>query len=197
MRRFVAILLVVLWQSFPVVAADKPYLAGRMLVAAPTLSDPYFQWSVVYLVEHNAEGAFGVIVNRKMGEGPLAELIGDHGFDVPEEMMVPLYFGGPVDMRKLFVLHSGEYEGIGTQTSPGGISMTGHRSIYQDILEGKGPKRHRLFLGYAGWGAGQLEGEIQRGDWFDADPDETVIFEPVDDQQKSWLRAREKAGLTL
>lgn len=182
-------------------AADKPYLAGRMLVASEKLSDPFFRHAVVFILEHDANGAVGLIVNRRVGSGSFRELLGEIGGGLADKLVedrqVDLYFGGPVAPRNLFVLHEGGYDGPGTVNSPAGIAMTGETAIIRAIAEGKGPERHRFLSGYAGWSAGQLEGEIERGDWLDAPADPILIFESTGDAETQWKRAMEKAGLTL
>jgi putative transcriptional regulator len=179
------------------VSAEGRYLTGRMLVAAPKLKDPYFRHAVVYLVEHDTDGAVGLIINRKMGEGSLADLVGELGLDMQGDRRVGLFFGGPVSQRNVFVLHSADYRGKGTLGAKGAIAMTGDKSIIKAIAAGAGPERTRFMMGYAGWGAGQLEHEIARGDWFDAPVDPGLIFESGADTEDTWRRARDKAGLTL
>ncbi len=196
MRLRCLLLVLSLWAS-DAFAADKPYLAGRMLVAAENLSDPYFRHAVVYMLEHDADGAIGLIVNRKVGAGSLTELVADLDGAPAKDRQVDLYFGGPVALRKLFVLHDGSYQGPGTVVSPGGFAMTGEKEIVHAIAHGHGPKRYRFMTGYAGWGAGQLEDEISRGDWLDAPPDRALIFESQGSAEEVWRQAMEKAGMTL
>jgi len=191
------ILLPALLPATTAAAAERPSLAGRMLVAAPKLADPFFRHSVVYLVEHDAHGAVGVIVNRRMGEGSLAELVAELGFSIPEDREVGLYFGGPVALKGVFVLHSAEYNGPRTMRAPGGLAMTGDKGIIRAIINGNAPKRMRFMMGYAGWGAGQLEDEIARGDWLDAPADDGLIFQDTTEPEEIWRQARDKAGLTL
>jgi len=197
----VLILLLILLVPAAAMAADKPSLAGRMLVASEKLSDPFFRHAVVFILEHNADGAVGLIVNRKMGSGSFRELLGEIGGGLADKLtddrQVDLYFGGPVATRNLFVLHEGGYDGPGTVKSPAGIAMTGEMAIIRAIAEGKGPARHRFLSGYAGWSAGQLEGEIEGGDWLDAPADPILIFESTGDAEAQWKRALEKAGLSL
>lgn len=182
-------------------AADRPSLAGRMLVAAEKLQDPFFRHAVVFVLEHDADGAVGLIVNRKMGSGSFRELLGEIGGGLADKLagdrQVDLYFGGPVATRNLFVLHDGGYDGPGTVKSPAGIAMTGETAIIRAIAEGRGPARHRFLSGYAGWAAGQLEDEIDQGDWLDAPADPILIFESTGDAEAQWKRALDKAGLTL
>ena len=180
----------------PALAKDT-FLAGRMLVASEKLRDAYFRHAVVYMIQHNAGGALGLIVNRKIGVGSLAEMLADLGRKIKKDRKVNLYFGGPVSIRKVFVLHSGKFQGKGTLAVPDGLSMTGDTSIIDAIADGHEPKLMRFMMGYAGWGAGQLENEIERGDWLNATSDNALIFGASDDTEDVWRRALEKAGLTL
>ena len=100
------------------------FLAGRMLVAAPKIKDPYFRHSVVYMIKHDAKGALGLIINRKMGVGSLVKMLADLGRKTDSDRQIDLYFGGPVSSRKVFVLHSDDFSAEGTLKSPAGISMT-------------------------------------------------------------------------
>ena len=180
-------------------AADKgPYLAGRLLVASKKLSDPNFIHTVVYLVEHDPNGAIGLIINRRIGDGNLADLLKGFGLKAAEaDRRVHLHFGGPVATRAVFVLHTPDYRGEGTLSAAEGLSMTGNRAILTAISEGRGPARMRFMIGYSGWGPGQLESEIARGDWLDAAADPEVIFNDQGNAEEQWRRARDKAGLTL
>ena len=179
--------------------ADKgPYLAGRLLVASKNLRDPNFIHTVVYLVEHDAEGAIGLIINRRLGDGNLADLL--KGFDLDTgraERRVFLHFGGPVATGSVFILHTPDYQGKGTLMAADGLAMTGDRTILKAISEGRGPARMRFMIGYSGWGPGQLENEIARGDWLDSAADPEVIFHQEGSAEEQWKRARDKAGLTL
>ncbi|MEK9723661.1 MAG: YqgE/AlgH family protein [Rhodospirillaceae bacterium] len=198
MKRLLILVVLLLALPQPAIGAEKkPTLAGRMLVASEKLKDPFFQHSVVYIIEHDANGAIGLIVNRRMGEGSLAQLVDELGFSLPEDRHVELYFGGPVSLRGVFVLHSPEYDGPRTLKAPDGLAMTGDKSIIRAIANGRAPKQIRLMMGYAGWGAGQLEDEVERGDWLDAPADNQLIFEEGGDADDIWKRARDKAGLTL
>ena len=176
---------------------QETFLAGRMLVAVPNMRDPYFKHAVVYMVQHDAKGALGLIINRKMGVGSLAEMFAELGRRTDNDRQIDLYLGGPVSLRNVFVLHSDDFSVGATLTSPAGISMTGDISVIDAIAEGHEPRQMRFMMGYSGWGAGQLEQEIDRGDWLDAAPDKALIFESVGDTEEIWRLAKKKAGLTL
>lgn len=171
-------------------------LRGQLLVASPDITDPRFMRSVVYMVKHDETGAVGLIINKVFGTGPLREFLKGLGVDpVGAEGAIDLHYGGPVSPKAGFLLHTADYNGLGTRVVNKDIAMTTELDVMQAIAEGRGP-RHSLFaMGYSGWGAGQLEGEIARGDWLFTPADEALIFDK--DQKTKWDRASEKAGLKL
>ena len=168
-----------------------------MLVAAPRIKDQNFKFAVVYLIKHDARGAIGLIVNRKVGVGSFSEMLADLGRSTDEDHQIDLYFGGPISHRKVFVLHSSDFSAYGTITSSVGISMTGSISIIDAIVSGNAPQQMRFMMGYAGWAAGQLKQELERGDWLHAAADEALIFGLDDKTEEIWRQAHKKAGLTL
>lgn len=173
-------------------------LSGRLLVAAPSLSDPNFARSIIYLFKHDADGAVGVIINKTLGGGPLAALLKGFGYDgVEDDRDVKLHFGGPVQTDSAFVLHTSDFDNETTRRVSGGFSMTATRSILEAIAKGIGPRRALIALGYAGWGSGQLEGEIERGDWLNAPADEATVFDDGENADSRWKRAHAAAGLTF
>lgn len=175
-----------------------PFLAGRMLVAAEELGDPNFSRTVVYLIRHDADGAIGLITNRAIGEGDLNLLLKGFGLTPGEKRRrVELHFGGPVASGGAFILHTPDFTGKGTVTSPGGISMSGEKDVLEAIARGAGPRRIKVMIGYAGWGPGQLEKEIARGAWLDADADQDFLFGAPGSAEDQWTAARAKAGLTF
>jgi len=204
--RRLLVLLLLLWAVLAVVGAahhdlaadSKPFLAGRLLVASKNLRDPKFMHSVVYLVRHDATGALGVIVNRPGKSFPLAELLKGFGLEPGEESRtMHRHFGGPVATQALFFLHTPDFTGETTITADDGLAMTADRGILQAIAENRGPAKMKIMVGYSGWGAGQLEAEIARGDWLDAAADPRDVLDSHGDAKAQWQRARDKAGLTL
>ncbi len=173
-----------------------PFLAGQLLVATQKLGDPRFAHTVIYMVDHDAKGAMGLIVNRAYGVGPLDKLL--KGFGIEDEDLVGtirLHYGGPVDTGQGFVLHSADYEGPGTRVVNKEMAITTKLEVLKAIAKGEGPKRSLFALGYAGWGPGQLEGEIARDDWVTAPADQDLIFS--DDLESTWDRAIKMAGVAL
>lgn len=175
---------------------NTPYLTGQLLVASPQIGDPRFHRTVIYMVSHDRSGALGLVVNKSYGSGPMAKFL--KGFDIDAESIegtIRLHYGGPVEPGAGFVLHTADYSGPGTRVVDEHVALTSEMSVLKAIAEGNGP-RHSLFaLGYSGWGPGQLEGEIARGDWFSAPADEKLIFD--DELETKWRRASGKAGVKL
>ena len=158
------------------------FLAGQFLVASPSMSDPRFRETVIVMVRHSRDGAMGLIINRPAGEQPLASLLqafGDGGGNAAGS--VPLYVGGPVQKELAFVLHSADYRRAGTIDVTGEIAMTANRDIVRDIAAKVGPKRFMLVFGYAGWGPGQLEGELASNHWYTAPLDQALVFDAARD----------------
>lgn len=174
-----------------------PYFAGQMLVAGPSLQDPRFAQTVIYLAEHDRGGAFGLVVNRPIGRGPLKDFMAGLNLKPDDKVAgdIRLFAGGPVDGAAGFVLHSADYRTEGTALMRGGVAVTANPKVLDDIAHGLGPRRYRVFLGYAGWGPGQLENELRRGDWNVAPYDEGVVFD--DAIETKWSRARAAVGVPL
>lgn len=177
-------------------APTGPYLSGKLLVATPRMGDPRFARTVIYMVEHSARGAMGLVVNRALGSGSLGKLL--KGFGLGGEGVegdIRLYYGGPVEPGAGFILHSTDFAGPHTTVVNGQLGLSTEMEVLKAIAEGRGPKHSLFALGYAGWGPGQLEGEIAREDWVSAPVDEKLIFS--DDPVSIWERASASAGLAL
>jgi putative transcriptional regulator len=169
-------------------AAQQPgttSLAGQLLVASPSIGDPRFHQAVILMVRHDQDGAFGIIVNRPIGEQPLARLLerlGEKETTATGEMRV--FFGGPVQPELGFVLHSSDYRRDETINIDARVAMTSTREILRDIGSSQGPKQVLIAFGYAGWGPGQLEGELKHRSWSIADADAKLIFDV--DRDRVW-----------
>ena len=175
----------------PQTAVDPPQ--GQLLIAAAGMQDPRFRHTVILLVRHDKDGAFGIIINRPLGERPIAELLAasegkaKQNEDRDITGTIRVFVGGPVQPELGFVLHSAEYHGDGTLDVDGQVAMTANKQVLRDIGRGKGPKQNLFALGYAGWGAGQLEAEMARHDWFTAPDDPQLVFDA--DRTDVWRRA--------
>lgn len=155
-------------------------LANHFLIAMPNMTDPLFAKSVVYLCEHTENGAMGVVLNRpsEMTLSVLFEQVGLH-LGRPEWENLPVYFGGPVQTDRGFVLHqpAGEWQSSLQVTDQ--TALTTSRDILNAMVEGGGPERLFLCLGYSGWDAGQLEHELAQNAWLsvEAPADLDLIFD--------------------
>jgi putative transcriptional regulator len=175
-----------------------PYsLAGQLLVATPELDDPNFRHTIVYMVEHDANGAVGVVVNRVLGAAPLGELLRRLGIEegTDSEALIQIHFGGPVQLGRSFVLHSPDYRRDAPLAVGDLAAFSSSPEALRDMALGRGPRYSLFALGYAGWGADQLENEIARGDWLTIAPDEALLFDGADETK--WRRALARTGLEL
>ena len=181
------------------VAQTGPGLAGQFLVATDALRAPPFARTVIYMVRHDASGAMGLIVNRPVRDVPLAPLLRQFGLDDRGVTgNVRAHFGGPVERGEGFMLHTAEYATQGTERVAGDIAMTpapGVLSALSDIARGAGPRKSLFAVGYAGWGPGQLEGEIERDAWITVPADPTLLFD--EDHARKWDRAMARRRLTI
>lgn len=167
-------------------------VAGRLLVATPELQGGFFGQTVIYMVEHDAEGAFGLIINKRLGRLSLAALLAELGqAEEGIEGNIETHVGGPVEPGQGFIL----YQVPNSVEMPGGtptISLSSDIGILLALAEGAGPARYILALGYSGWGPGQLESEFARGSWIDVPADAPLIFEtPNDDKWRAALENRD------
>jgi putative transcriptional regulator len=169
-------------------------LAGQLLIAMPHMQDRRFERSVIFLCAHNEEGAMGLVVNKVIDTVTLPDLLSKLGIPYPRLVgRAPVHAGGPVEEGRGFVLHSGEYVEENTLVV-GALALTATLDILRAIGDGKGPRRSLLALGYAGWGPGQLDAEMQANGWLHAPADEGIIFD--DDLDGKWQRALAKLGIT-
>ena len=173
-------------------AVQAGSLSGKVLVASEDMADPRFQETVIYLVDHDENGAFGLVVNKPIATGPMAALLDqlgieteEHGYDV--QGSVTLHYGGPVAPGQNFVLHSADYEVDGTRQVSSEIALTINPEVLVDIALGQGPRRSLIIFGYSGWGPSQLEGELARGGWTVTDADADLVLGT--DHESKWRRS--------
>ena len=170
------------------VATDSPEitsLAGQLLIASPDIGDPRFAHTVILMVKHDKDGAFGITINRPVGEKSIASLLEAPGEDISDiEGTLSVFAGGPVQQELGFVVHSAEYRRDETIEVDEHVAITASRQILRDIGHNHGPQKSLFALGYAGWGPGQLENELARRDWFTAPEEPKLIFD--DDRANLW-----------
>jgi putative transcriptional regulator len=179
-----------------VAAEQENSLTGRLLVALPNMKDPRFSESVIYIVKHDREGAFGLVINRVLTSAPIEEVLA--GFGVDEKGgkgEIAIHYGGPVSPRQGFVLHSDDIVRENSTRVNNGMAITSDPTIIRDIALGKGPRQFLLIVGYAGWAPGQLEGELQAKAWFSIPADKEIIFSKQ--PEKKWQRAMDKRQVPL
>jgi putative transcriptional regulator len=167
------------------------FLTGQFLVATPEMGDPRFRETVILMVRHSKDGAMGLIINRPAGDQKLSRILqdlGDSGEGVTGNL--PLYLGGPVQPELGFILHTTDYRRAGIIDVNGTVAVTATKEIIRDIAAGNGPKKFMLIFGYAGWGPGQLEGELKRNSWYTTPFDLPLIFDT--DRDQVWERAVER-----
>ncbi|WP_019141922.1 YqgE/AlgH family protein [Noviherbaspirillum massiliense] len=164
------------------VVASELKLANHFLIAMPSMLDPVFGGTVIYLCEHNADGALGVIINKPtdMSMDELFERV-DLKLEISPSQLLstthPVMFGGPVQVERGFVLHSphGPYSSMMKVTDD--IALTTSKDVLEAVAHGDGPRRMLVSLGCSGWGAGQLEDEIARNGWLTVPADPAIIFD--------------------
>lgn len=172
------------------------WLEGQLLVATPQVQGDLFAQSVIYLFVHNEEGAMGLIVNRPLDQIDAAEVL--EQLDItPLPMMrdLPVMHGGPVEEQRGFLLHSGDYESETSMRHPSGLSVTASAATLRDIAKNHGPRQRLLLLGYAGWGAGQLEAEMEQNSWISVPASPEIIFH--DDHDAKWSLAAASLGIDM
>jgi len=177
----------------------KNYLKGKFyssvkdhfLIATKKMNDNRFGKTVIVMFESDENGAWGLVINKRLGTMPIALLI-DPSLNTSEEREemfkknIPIFWGGPVDVKEIFILHSSEYKSETTKNY-GDISISQDYNILFDIAENKGPEKSLVILGYSGWGSGQLEGEMERDHWILSDIDLDITFDK--DSNTKWNKA--------
>ena len=171
------------------------WLTGQLLIAMPSMPDPRFAHAVIYVCSHGPNGAMGLVVNRLFGDANfrilLQQLNINFSTDTPD---LPVYFGGPVETGRGFVLHSSDYLHEGTSRIDDAICLSATVEILQAIANGTGPERSIMALGYTGWGAGQLDEEMKANGWLTAPADDALLFDREIDNK--WDRALAKIGIS-
>ena len=172
------------------------YLSGQLLIAMPKMLDPRFEKTVIYMCVHNADGAMGLIVNRPLEELSFSDLLDQMDIDCADcAADITVQYGGPVETGRGFVLHTRDYGHDGTITVNDQVALTATIEILKDMAANHGPRRAILTLGYAGWGPGQLDSEIQQNAWLNVPADDSLLFDT--DIASRWERSIAKIGVDL
>ena len=177
----------------------KNYLKGKFyssvkdhfLIATEKMRYNRFSETVIVMLESDKNGAWGLVVNKRIGTMPIALLI-EPSLNTSEErdklfkINIPVFWGGPVGVKEIFILHSVEYKSETTKKY-GNVSISQDYTILFDIAKNNGPKKSLVILGYSGWGSGQLEGEMERDHWILSDIDLNITFNK--DSNTKWEEA--------
>ena len=169
-------------------------LTNQFLIAMPALSDPNFFHTVTYVCAHNDEGAMGIVINRQT-DLKLGDILAQMAIEAIDEVAkdIPIYDGGPVQKERGFVIHRAGGEWDAMLDVGDGMTVTTSRDILAAVARGEGPKDALIALGYAGWGAGQLEREIAENAWLNGPADQRILFEtPL---EKRWEAAAALLGV--
>lgn len=170
-------------------------LVGQFLIAMPTMQDPRFVQSVLYICAHNQTGAMGLIVNRLYAGLDSLGLFEQLNIEPSHHSVkMPLHFGGPIETGRGFILHTDDVMKESSLPIADDVAMTGTTDILVGIASGDGPRRTLIALGYAGWAAGQLEKELQESVWLTVPSDTELLFHP--DLETKWDRAIGKLGIS-
>ena len=213
MKKKILLLLVFIFQIslfhyiFALAESPKNYLKGKFyssvknhfLIATEKMKDDRFEKTVIIMLESDENGAWGLVVNKRLGTMPIALLI-DPSLNTTKEreklykVNIPIFWGGPVDVKEIFILHSVEYQSDTTKNY-GNISISRDYNILFDIAKNKGPEKSLAIFGYSGWGSGQLEGEMERDHWILSDIDLNIIFD--EESNTKWDKAYKNSFIKI
>ncbi len=173
------------------------YLTGKLLIAMPAMGDLRFHRAVIFICAHDENGAMGLVINHKLSGVQFGDLLEQlkipSNIEVDLRNIITVMSGGPVEGARGFLLHSSEFRQRDTVTIDNKYSITGTVDALRDVASGNGPQHLLFILGYAGWGAEQLDRELQDNAWLVADPDPEIIFEAQPEDK--WERAVQKLGI--
>lgn len=173
--------------------SDEIFLVGQFLLAMPGIGDPRFDHTVIAMCAHDAKGAIGICLGSTVGGLGFHDLLDQFGIDHGAAANAPVHFGGPVETRRGFVVHSRDWSGQDTIDVAGRWALSGTVDVLRAIAGGVGPARWIAALGYAGWGAGQLESELARPGWLNVRGTEALLFDTPTEAR--WAAGFAAAGI--
>jgi putative transcriptional regulator len=175
--------------------SEPPFLVGQFLLAMPGIGDPRFERSAVAMCLHDWAGAFGLCLHLPMDDLTLPDLMRQLDIEPGATPDIPVLVGGPVEPQRGFVLHSPDWSGQDSRSVAGRWTLTGTRDVLAAIAEGRGPRRWLVTLGYAGWGAGQLERELVDNGWFTTPGTDALVWETP--AEGRWRRGFADSGIDV
>ena len=173
---------------------NKKYnsLQGKFLISSPNINDNIFKRSLIYIISDNEEGSMGIMVNKPAHKVNLTSLLGENIKDIIKQPQV--YFGGPVELDKGFILHTSDYKNDKNHIKlDNDLILSSDFSTIKEIALGKGPSKSILAIGYTGWSSFQLHAELKKNDWFELNLDIDIIF--TKNHKKKWDQAISKLGI--
>jgi len=173
-------------------------LKNHLLIAMPNLDDPYFKRSVVYICEHDDEGAMGLIINHPIAQLSVKQLLTK--LALPDEIDAPLFNkqvfnGGPMNQERGFIIHSPQESWASSALLAPGIMLTTSNDILQVLGTTQAPEHYLIALGYSGWSAGQLEQELLENAWLTIEADPNILFNTTIDDR--WQQATKQLGFDI
>ncbi len=170
-------------------------LTGKLLIAMPTMGDPRFEQSVIFLAAHSDDGAMGLIINKPHGVLSLFDLVAQMDLEKTDKGRdLAVHFGGPVETERGFILHSNDYQSADSLPAGSDFTMSATQDVLVALSTGRGPQDALIALGYAGWGPGQLETEIASNGWLTCDANPALVFHT--DNHTKWEASLATIGVT-
>jgi len=173
--------------------SEAQYLSGRLLLAMPGMFDPRFEHSVNVMCVHDEHGALGIGIGQLRSGVCFHEVLEELDIDPGVAPDCPVHHGGPVEPGRGFILHSTDWGGTDTIEVQPLCGLSASLDILRAIAEGRGPSRWLFALGYAGWGAGQLEGEMRQHGWYAAEGRQEILFDTPAEQR--WAATWKAEGI--
>lgn len=172
-------------------------LANQILIAMPSLDESYFGRTIIYMCEHDDDGAMGLVINKPT-ELSISKVLAELNLIEQEDERLEehsVMSGGPVQTDRGFILHNDDKQWSSSLKLNDNITVTTSKDILENLATEQGPNKFIMTLGYAGWSAGQLEQELAENTWLTLDADPELIFNtPV---SECWNKALEKLGITV
>ncbi len=170
-------------------------LAGTFLLSTPQMPDPRFSEQVIYICSHGPDGAIGLTVNKPNLDIDLKEVLLANNLPVPENLYAPVYTGGPVEQNSAFILYQSDYKAKQKLQVTSTVHLSRSTQVLEDIANGCGPSKFIFTVGYAGWGPGQLEGELISQGWLTLPGQDAIIFDTPD--KDKWRQAAAIYGVDI
>ena len=170
-------------------------LTGSFLISTQNMPDPRFEEQVIYICAHSADGAMGVAINRPNTMFTMSEILKSADLPIPDDILPPVYIGGPVELESAFILYSSDYRtDYQLEVSPT-VFLSRETKVLEDIARSRGPEKYLFLLGYAGWGPGQLERELLDDGWLTVPGNDSIIFDTQDEEK--WRAAAMLYGIDI